>query len=90
MLPAPNPSERTLVSGAVISDRGQNDPSQRDIYKYSGIVGAYTPLPHRSAHLVKGIPAGDNVAMLDGSTRWKKFAEMLPRTEVSLSPVFWW
>jgi prepilin-type N-terminal cleavage/methylation domain-containing protein len=89
-LPAPNPSDRALVSGAVISERGENDPAQRATYKYTGIMGAYTPLPHRCAHLVKGMPVGDNVAMLDGSARWRKFADMLPRTDDPSSPVFWW
>jgi prepilin-type N-terminal cleavage/methylation domain-containing protein len=88
--PAPSPSERVLVAGAVISDRGQNDPTQRDSYSYMGIVGGFKPLPHRCAHLVKGKPAGDNVATLDGSARWRKFSEMLPRTGDPLSPTFWW
>jgi prepilin-type N-terminal cleavage/methylation domain-containing protein len=88
--PAPSPSERVLVAGAVISDRGQNYPAERDSYSYAGIVGAFTPLPHRCAHLVKGRPAGDNVATLDGSARWRKFAEMQPRTEDPFSPTFWW
>ena len=88
--PAPNPSERVLVAGAVISDPGQNDPAQRDTYTYAGIVGGFKPLPHRCAHLVKNKPAGDNVAMLDGSARWRKFSEMMPRTEDPFSPAFWW
>lgn len=89
-LPAPSPSERVLVSGSVISDRGQNNPAGRDSYSYSGIVGGFAPLPHRCAHLVKGKPAGDNVATLDGSVRWRKFSEMLPRTEDPMCPTFWW
>lgn len=88
--PAPSPSERVLVAGAVISERGQNDPAQRNSYTYAGIIGGFTPLPHRCAHLVKGIPAGDNVATLDGAARWRKFSEMVPRTEDLASPVFWW
>ena len=89
-LPPPSPSDRVLVAGAVISERGENDPAQRTTYKYSGIMGAFTPLPHRCAHLVKGIPAGDNVATLDGAARWRKFADMVPRTEDRISPTFWW
>jgi len=89
-LPAPDPSNRALFAGAVISDRGQNDPDQRGTYQYIGIVGGFTPLPHRSAHLSKGIPVGDNVAMLDGSARWRKFAEMMPRTDNTGTPTFWW
>ena len=89
-LPPPSPSERVLVAGAVISERGQNNPSLRGGYKYAGIMGGFTPLPHRCAHLVKGIPAGDNVATLDGSARWRNFRDMLPRTDDPNSPTFWW
>jgi prepilin-type N-terminal cleavage/methylation domain-containing protein len=90
VLPAPSPSDRAMVAGAVISERGENDPAQRATYKYSGIVGGFAPLPHRCAHLVKGMPAGDNVAMLDGSARWRIFADMMPRTDNPLCPTFWW
>jgi prepilin-type N-terminal cleavage/methylation domain-containing protein len=90
MLPAPIPSDRAMVAGAVISERGENDPAQRATYKYSDIVGGFAPLPHRCAHLVKGMPAGDNVAMLDGSARWRIFGDMMPRTDDPLCPTFWW
>ncbi len=89
-LPPPSPSERVLIAGAVISERGENDPAERATYQYSGIVGGFAPLPHRCAHLVRGIPAGDNVAMLDGSVRWRLFSDMLPRTENPFCPTFWW
>jgi prepilin-type N-terminal cleavage/methylation domain-containing protein len=89
-LPAPDPSNRALFAGAVISAPGQNDPNERATYQYQGIIGAYTPLPHRSAHLSKGIPTGDNVAMLDGSVHWRKFADMMPRTDNPGTPTFWW
>ncbi len=85
-----NPSERVLVAGAVISDRGQNDPDERNTYAYQDIRGGFTPLRHRCAHLVNGRPAGDNVAMVDGSTRWRIFPEMTPRTDEPASPTFWW
>lgn len=89
-LPAPSPSERAMVAGAVISERGENDPAQRGTYKYADVVGGFAPLPHRCAHLVKGMPAGDNVAMLDGSVKWRQFADMVPRTDNLLCPTFWW
>ena len=87
---AANASDRVLVAGAVISERGQNDPSLRSTYKYIGVIGGYTPLPHRCSHLVKGRPAGDNVGMVDGSARWRRFEEMLPRTDDPTVPTFWW
>jgi len=89
-LPAPNRSDRALVAGATISARTQNDPAQRASYQYSNITGGYKPLPHRSAHLLRGRPAGDNVGMLDGRAQWRKFSDMLPRTDDPNSPVFWW
>lgn len=89
-LPAPSPSDRVLVSGAVISAPSQNDPNQRGSYQYKGIIGGFTPLPHQCAHMSRGMPVGDNVAMLDGSVRWRKFLDMLPRTENTGSPTFWW
>jgi len=85
-----NPSERALVAGSVISAPGQSDPSQRSSYQYVGIVGGYTPLPHRCAHLRRSQPIGDNIGMLDGSAQWRKFEDMLPRTDDASMPTFWW
>lgn len=90
VLPAPDPTERVIVAGAVISAPGQNDPTARGTYQYTDIIGGYEPLPHRSAHLQGKIPAGDNVAMMDGSARWRNFPVMMPRTENSGTPVYWW
>ena len=101
MYPAPDPSQRVLVAGAVISDPGENDPTLRYSggYHYLGIYGGYNPPGwpgHRSAHLgKKSIPTGDNVAMLDNSVKWRRFDEMLPRTQSTSgsaigSPTFWW
>src|SRR5262245_59439675 len=72
-----NPSDSVLVAGAVISQPGQSDPAERGMYSYTEVIGGYTPLPHRCAHLRKGKPLGDNVAMVDGSVRWRKFEDMM-------------
>lgn len=91
--PAPDPTERVIVSGAVISAPDENDPAARDTYQYINIIGGFAPLPHRCAHLKGKMPAGDNVAMMDGSGRWRNFPVMMPRTDSSDSmatPVFWW
>lgn len=91
VLPAPDPTERVIVSGAVISAPGENDPTARNTYQYTEIIGGYEPLPHRSAHLQGKVPAGDNVAMMDGSARWRPFSVMMPRTDDSGgTPVYWW
>jgi prepilin-type processing-associated H-X9-DG protein len=37
------------------------------------------------------VPAGGNVGMLDSHVEWRKFQQMLPRTDPSSgAPVFWW
>ncbi len=91
-LPAPDPSRRVLVAGVVISEPWQNNPALRYSYKYEDIHGAWT-LPHRSSHLVRKLPSGDNEGMLDGNVSWRNFKDMMPRTDTSRShdsPVFWW
>jgi prepilin-type N-terminal cleavage/methylation domain-containing protein len=89
--PAPDPSQRVLVAGATVSQPGQNDPAKRWSYSYTHVMGGFTPLPHRAAHLtVRRKPAGDNIAMLDGSAGWRKFQDMSPRTDDERMPVFWW
>jgi prepilin-type N-terminal cleavage/methylation domain-containing protein len=88
--PAPSPSDRVLMAGAVISERGENDPARRTGYNYTSVIGGFTPLPHRCAHIRKGMPEGDNVAMLDGSASWRKFADMMPRTGDPRCATFWW
>jgi hypothetical protein len=35
-------------------------------------------------------PEGDNEAMLDGSAKWVKFKDMVPRTTAGGTPIFWW
>jgi prepilin-type N-terminal cleavage/methylation domain-containing protein len=56
------------------------------------------PLPGRRTDLTPsplpdftsgGKPAGDNLGMLDGSAKWRKFDAMLPRSDPA-SSVTWW
>jgi prepilin-type N-terminal cleavage/methylation domain-containing protein/prepilin-type processing-associated H-X9-DG protein len=89
MLPPPSPSVRVLIADATISQAGQSDPAQRGTYNYTQIQGGYSKL-HLAAHLEGKIPAGGNVAMLDGHAEWRKFRSMLPRTDSGGSPTFWW
>lgn len=88
--PAPDPTERVIVAGALISAPGENDATLRGTYQYADIIGGFAPLPHRCAHLTGKMPAGDNVAMMDGSARWRAFSAMMPRTDSIGTPVFWW
>jgi prepilin-type N-terminal cleavage/methylation domain-containing protein len=90
MLPPPSPSERPLLACATISQPGQANLANRGANTYVNINGGWSK-PHRSAHLAGKIPEGGHVGMLDGRVVWKKFSQMVPRTETSTgSPVFWW
>jgi prepilin-type processing-associated H-X9-DG protein len=84
----PLASERVLLADATMSLPGQNSPAQRYTYNYVSLQGGYT-VAHVSAHLDGRFPAGGNLAMLDGHVEWRKFGDMIPRSEGS-SPVFWW
>lgn len=86
--PPPSPTDRVLLADATLSLPGQNNVLLRDKYKYTGIVGGATEA-HNSPHLNGKIPAGGNVAMLDGHVEWRKFILMMPRTTSGV-PVFWW
>jgi prepilin-type N-terminal cleavage/methylation domain-containing protein len=96
VFPPPVASDRVLVAGVVISQPGQNstDPAAQANYSYSHIAGGYNApnwKGHRSSHMDSfgKKPTGDNLAMLDGSGRWRKFNAMIPRTTGGI-PVFWW
>jgi prepilin-type N-terminal cleavage/methylation domain-containing protein len=89
-MPAPSPSERPLMADATISHPGQNNPASRATYSYVNIQGGWSKL-HRTSHMSGNLPAGGNVGILDGHVEWRKFAVMIPRTDLgSPSPVFWW
>lgn len=87
-VPTPSLSERVLLADATLSLPGQNNPVLKDKYKYTGIMGGASEA-HNSPHLNGKIPAGCNVALLDGHAEWRKFILMLPRTQGG-TPVFWW
>src|SRR5262249_16196328 len=46
------------------------------------------PYRIRTSHRRGRMPAGENLGMLDGSARWRKFGPMIPRTITSAT--FWW
>lgn len=62
-------SDRVIISDIIISDN-QNYPSSSD--RFQGITGGFYK-PHVSAHLVRGLPSGSNIAFKDGHAQWKKF-----------------
>lgn len=81
-------SQRVLLADATISSPGQSNESQRTNYNYTAICGGYA-ICHLSNHLDGRVPAGGNLAMLDGHAEWRRFWDMHPRT-VGSTPVFWW
>ena len=85
---APSPADRVLLADSTISKPGENNPSLRNTYHYTGIKGGWSEL-HRTAHLSGAIPAGGNVVMLDNHVEWRRFNRMFPRTTGGV-PVFWW
>jgi prepilin-type processing-associated H-X9-DG protein len=88
--PAQPASSRALMADAVISQPGNGDEKNRWLNSYTGIKGGFVKL-HNTAHLDRAMPAGGNVAMLDGHAEWRRFALMRVRTDVnSGAPVFWW
>ena len=90
-LPATTPASRVLWADLTMSAPGQNasDPASRASYNYSSIP-AGSALLGRTSHLLTSMPAGGNLAMLDGHVEWREFAPMIPRTASDSAPTFWW
>jgi len=91
-------SEKVLVADATISGAGQNqnDYTLRNTrYTYTGIAGGWHLVSgdpndlHQTSHLNGRLPSGGNVVMLDNHGEWRKWNDMLPRTQGG-SPGFWW
>jgi prepilin-type N-terminal cleavage/methylation domain-containing protein len=86
-------SERVLLADATLSLR--NNEMDRASNTYVKIWGGYSDTHpkgwgklNRTSHLVGDMPAGGNLALLDGHVEWRKFATMHPRCLVQ--PFFWW
>ena len=90
-LVTPSASERVLLADATLSNTTSRDGKNNN---FTQIFGGWTDskgrkIPHQSPHLNGNVPAGGNVAMLDGHAEWVKFLKMSVRTDGS-SPTFWW
>ena len=82
----PGPSARVQTACATISaGENQTDRSKND---YLRIIGGWVK-PHSTAHLNGKLPSGGNLLMLDGHAEWRKFQQMVIRTDGS-DPAFWW
>ncbi|HNQ87613.1 MAG TPA: type II secretion system protein [Verrucomicrobiota bacterium] len=84
----PGPSERVLAADGTLSNG--NDEVNRNRNSYTGItIGGWTDRKgHSTAHMEKKLPAGGNLLFLDGHSSWRKFPQMVIRTDGD--PPFWW
>lgn len=89
LLPAPLASQRVLFADAVVSAPGQVNPASISQYQWVNIQGVY-PKQHRTSHMDGALPAGGNVAMLDGHVEWRNFSQMSLRSPSIGNPEFWW
>ncbi len=84
-IPPPRASQRVLIADANLTTFGSGN--------YNAISGGYR-LPHLCPHLDGFVPAGGNLAMLDGHVEWRQFSQMQVRTFTSVNgtatPVFYW
>jgi prepilin-type N-terminal cleavage/methylation domain-containing protein len=97
-IPAVPSSEKVLVADATISGAGQNqnDSVLRNTrYNYTKIAGGWDKVSgdpndlHQTSHLNSRLPSGGNLVMLDNHGEWRKWANLLPRTQGG-APGFWW
>jgi prepilin-type N-terminal cleavage/methylation domain-containing protein len=81
----PGPSERVIIADANIS-QGSNE-KDRTKNRYVKIDGGWKG--HQSPHLgARSIPEGGSSLYADGHVSWKKFDQMVVRTDGD--PSFWW
>lgn len=87
----PGPSKRVTVADATLSNNsiGGDVPygANRHQNQYTKIQGG-SAIIHDSPHMKGAVPAGGNVLFLDGHAEWRRFEEMVVRTQVGMP--FWW
>jgi prepilin-type N-terminal cleavage/methylation domain-containing protein/prepilin-type processing-associated H-X9-DG protein len=91
LVPPESASQRVLAADATLS--AGTDEVNRQFNNYVSVQGGYqnpigTIKPHISPHLLKTMPVGGNLVMLDGHVEWRKFPQMHVRTIAA--PYFWW
>lgn len=87
ILPAPLASQRVLFADSTISTGNILPPTPAD--NFTQILGGFSK-PHRTCHLDGALPAGGNVAMLDGHVEWRRFSLMVVRNVPGAGPYWWW
>ncbi len=86
-LPAPLASQRVLFADSTISAGNILPPTAAD--NFTQISGGYSK-PHRTCHLDGALPAGGNLAMLDGHVEWRRFSLMVVRNSPGTPGPYWW
>jgi prepilin-type N-terminal cleavage/methylation domain-containing protein len=85
-------AERVVMADCTISvgiaTPGYLHPENDYVTIDGGFTQNGTVYPHLSAHLNGNIPLGGYVGFKDGHIEWRKFVQMLPRTDRGV--VFWW
>ncbi len=92
VMPAPPASQRVLLADATISESYLDNHAgfvAGAKYNFTTVYGGYTK-PHISPHLNGLVPAGGNLAMLDGHVQWRKFYDMDQRASSASQRGFWW
>ena len=87
-----SPSERVLMADAILSDGGALPGFSSPGNNYTAIPGGLNyngvTYPHTSPHLKGKVPTGGMIGYKDGHVSWRKFKDMIPRT--NSGKVFWW
>jgi prepilin-type N-terminal cleavage/methylation domain-containing protein/prepilin-type processing-associated H-X9-DG protein len=87
----PGPTKRVIVADATLSigQVGGDLPFQgnRQLNQYTKIQGGSSIL-HDTPHMKGRVPAGGNLAFLDGHAEWRPFPQMVVRTQAGVP--FWW
>lgn len=87
----PGPSKRVIMADATLSvgEAGGDRPNGagRNQNRYTKVQGGSTIL-HDTPHMKGSVPAGGNLLHLDGHTEWRRFEEMVVRTQAGMP--FWW
>ncbi len=87
---APPPSDRVLLTCAVISVQNNANLSSDN---WTTVKGAFSEL-HQTPHLSWGLPVGNNVAFLDNHVEWHRInvsdPDIIIRSQNIAGVYFWW
>jgi len=87
------PAQRVLAACPIITRAGEFSSVLRTIYHYNDVTGGYTK--HHTTppmHMINNYPKGGDALYLDGHVEYRKFQDMICRTDPlsTTIPGFWW